>query len=289
MTTFTANTDTPIGQAVAQREAGDIHGAIATLIAAAADSLADAPLAVTLAQMLAETDQVQRAERWFHHALKLAPDDLHVRMGYGTFLGQTGRVAEAREVLGPVREEVRDLLASAGPKQKRKLEGIQGFIACTEINLARAAFESGDSAAARALVSPWLADAEYWSGAHNVLAEVLERDGLDPTLLAEEGLASGQVSPYMVCHLLEVAVDTEPCDLPALDRLIARADACFAFDWKCAEPELDAVFARARQLFAHAVMRGVVEPATCPHLAALVDPTRAARARRIHFKRPQSR
>jgi len=73
----------------------------------------------------------------------------------------------------------------------------------------------------------------------------------------------------MVCHLLEVAVDTMPCDFIALDRLIARADECLSFDWKGVAPELETAIARVRLLFGHAVMRGVVESGTCPRLAAL--------------------
>ncbi len=276
MTTFTEPPESPLGRALAKRSGGDIDGAIELLLAAAGESLADANLAVTLGKMLAETGQYERADPWFRHAMKLAPDDVVVRMGYGAFLGEVGQFEEARKLLGGVLREVRVMLGSAAPEERAGLVGLEGFIASTEINLARAAFEAGDSALARERVAPWLADADHWPSAHAVLADIVDRDGLDPTQVAEVGLASGHVSPYMVCHLLERIVDAEPCDFGTLEGVVARADGCFAFDWKGVEPPLVEVFARARELFAHAVMRGVVAAATCPRLAALVAHPAAA-------------
>lgn len=260
----------PIRRALRQRRAGNLEGAIATLVEAAGKALDSPDLACTLAKMLSETGKTEAAERWFLHAMKLAPDEWVVRMGYGTFLGESGRIAEARALLAGVHDEVGALLAAARPEEKDQLAGLQDFAVCTQINLARAAFETGDSAVARELAAPWLSHPEHGSGAHGVLADIVERDGLDPKQLAEEGLAAGQVSPLMVCHLLELAVAAEPCDFVALDGVLARADACFAFDWKQAEPELVAVLAQARQRFLRGVMLQVVEAATCPHLAALL-------------------
>lgn len=259
--------------ALDQRESGAIEAAIETLLGAAGQSLADANVALTLAKMLAEAGHVHRAAPWFRHALKLAPDDVLVRAGYGAFLGQTGRVAEARAVLGGARAELKAQLAAAGPDGQESLEWLVGFVASTEVNLARAALETGDTAFARQLVAPWLASAEHWPFAHGVFAEIVERDALDPKALAEAGLGSGCVSPYMVCYLLEQLVDAEPVDFTTLERTLARADECLTFDWQHAAPEIEGVLSQSRALFGHAVMRGGVDAALCPALTALATPT----------------
>ncbi len=261
-----------VRHALRKRTEGNLEGTIKTLVKAAGKALDNARLACTLAKMLSEAGKDEAAERWFLHAMKVAPDDLDVRMGYGTFLGLSGRTAEARTLLAAVHEEVRALLAAADPLDRDRLADLEDFAVAAQINLAHAAFEAGESALARELATPWLSHPEHGSWAHSVLADIVERDRLDPTQLAKEGLATGQVSPHMVCHLLERAVEAEPCDFVALDSIIGRADACFAFDWKHAEPELVAVLAQARQRFLRGVMLRVVEASACPHLAALLAP-----------------
>ncbi|PKN56343.1 MAG: hypothetical protein CVU56_16615 [Deltaproteobacteria bacterium HGW-Deltaproteobacteria-14] len=270
MTNLDELTESPESRAIAQRADGDIDGAIQTLLAAAETSLADVSLVVTLGQMLAETGQPERAERWLKHAMKLAPDDLYARMTFGTFVGQTGRIAESLQLLGGVRAEVREMLAAPGYDESAQTYDVESFLACAEVNLARAVFESGDADQAIELARPWLTDLTYWGCAHNVVTDAVDGGELDPAAFAAEALASGQVSPFMVCHLLELAVDAEPVDFVALDRLIARADACFDFDWQDVEPSIGAVMRRAQELFAHAVMRGEVEAAACPELSALI-------------------
>jgi|GEM_PF-1958304 len=283
MTSFLCEPGSPIDVALEQRAAGNIDGAIETLLAAASDSLANAEVAVTLGKMLAERGEEDRAEHWLRHAFKLAPDDVIVRLGLGAFLGQTGRIADAMSLLAGVRADARGMLVDrlADPDE---LEALTGFIASTELNLAQAALESGDSVMARELAGPWLSDSDWWGAAHAVYAQVLERDGLDPEELAQECLATGQVSPYMVCYLLERLLDVadplsdpiavsswETCDFLTLDAIVGRADECFDFDWRQAEPELVGVMAHARQTFLQAVMRGRIAPADYPHLAPLLS------------------
>jgi len=77
----------------------------------------------------------------------------------------------------------------------------------------------------------------------------------------------------MACYLLEQAVESEPCDFATLDRLIGRADEIFAFDWRHAAPEIEAVLVQARRAFGRAVMRGALVAASHPHLTTLVATT----------------
>ncbi|HRE88553.1 MAG TPA: hypothetical protein PK095_05370 [Myxococcota bacterium] len=262
---------TPLELALRQRDAGNIEDAIATLMAAASGSLGDAELALTLGKMLAETDQVERAEPWFKHALKLAPNDLFVRMGHGTFLAQVGRHTEARQVLTEVLDELIETMTVAEASEDvETLAALEDLVAATSVNLARSEMLEGDVAMARSLVQPWLANARHWTFAHNVLADLIEREDLDALALAKEGLASGEVSPYMVCFVIERLLDEELTDLVELDRVIGRADAIFSFDWRHSAPELEAALAEARKRYGHAVMRGQLSPGSLPHIAAQV-------------------
>lgn len=258
---------TPLEVALRQRDAGQLEDAIATLMAAASTALGDAELALTLGKLLAETDQLERAEPWFKHALKLTPEDLFVRMGYGTFLAQRGRHADARATLSSVLDELVEAMtvAEAG-EDIDTLAALEDLVAATSVNLARSELMGGDIAMARSLVEPWLANPRHWTFAHNVLADLIETQELDAMALAKEGLVSGEVSPYMVCYLLERALDEENPDLVELDRIVGRADTIFAFDWRHAAPEIEHALAAVRQRFGRAVMRGQVEPGALPHL-----------------------
>jgi len=267
----------PLDLALSQREAGHIDLAIETLFAAAGTSLGDAELALTLAKMLAETAQYDRAEPWFRHALKLAPRDLFVRMGYGTFLGQIGRHSEAQATLGAVLDELLESLDIAEVTEDRDtLIALENLIGATSVNLARSALEAGQTPLARELSAPWLAHPDHWTYAHDVLADLIERESLDPRAIAEEGLASGRISPYMVCFLIERALDEDPPDLATIDHIIDRANTIFGvsrthtddhlFDWQHAAPELETALASARKRYGHGVMRGHWRPGEFPHL-----------------------
>jgi tetratricopeptide (TPR) repeat protein len=269
-----ASQTSPLDVALRQREAGQIELAIETLFAAAATSLGDAELALALAKMLAETAQYERAEPWFRHALKLSPRDLFVRMGHGTFLGQVGRHQQARDTLAEVLDELLESLDIAEMTEDRDtLAALENLIGATSVNLSRSALENGEPALARELTAPWLAHPDHWTYAHDVLADVIEREGLDPHEIAETGLTTGRISPYMVCFLIERALDVVPPDLATIDRIIGRANTIFAparpaFDWQHAAPELESALATARKRYGHGVMRGQWRPDELPHLAA---------------------
>lgn len=271
--------DSPIERALDQRNAGDLQGAIATMRVAVQGALHDLHLAVTLAQLLAEDDQLEPAERWFRHALELAPDHAQPCLGYGTFLGQCGRLDEARRFLARARELARARLDALDLYPTDDLGHPWSHLGHAECGLARAALESGDHPLARQLLRPWLVDAELWGYAHDIFADIIELDDLDPTTIAQEGLASGDISPFMVCHLLERALCTPPIDFPAVDQLIARANELLHFEWRECAPEIVEVLTSARRLFAHAVMRGEVDPAACPTISSMLPRPRARKAR----------
>ncbi len=247
----------PLDHALALRASGDIEGAITFLFKAVGDSLADRGLVITLAKMLSETGNLERAEHWFRHAIKIAPDDLDVQFGYGTFLAQSGRLPEARAQL-----ESAQALARACDEPV----DVRGLILAIDLNLARVCLELADFSVVRVIVTPWLTDVHGWGAAHDVFVDLVVKLGLDPTDVDEEGLASGHISPFMVCHRLEQYLESEPLDLLGFERVVARADTIFDFDWRRSADEIEAVVAQGRKAAVHAIMRGSLEADLVPHL-----------------------
>jgi tetratricopeptide (TPR) repeat protein len=259
-----------LDDALALREDGDLRGAVALLLKAAGeDGLGDVEVVLTLAKMLAESDQLEQAERWFNRAMALAPDDLAVQLAWGTFLGQAGRLDDSRDLLASVGHAARDRLAEAlSEGEQQTLGHILSFLGSTEVNLARACLEAGDLEAARALVVPWLSDPEHWPWAQAVFEDLLVETEGDPIAAAREGLSDGQASPSMVLALLEERVAASPPDFAGLDPILARADALFTFDWRHADPAVAQGLAGIRRAYGRAVMKGEVERDTCRHLDA---------------------
>ena len=267
--TFEKPGPTPLDAALALREDGDLRGAVALLLRAAGDGLNDVEVVLTLAKMLAESDQLEQAERWFNRALALAPDDLAVQLAWGTFLGQAGRLDASRALLAKVGHAARDRLAEAlSEGEQQALGHILSFLGSTEVNLARACLEAGDTYAARALVLPWLADPEHWGWAHAVYEDVVAETGGDLLQAARDGLSDGQASPPMGMALVAARLQESPPDFGGLDAVLARADAMFTFDWRHADPAVTAGLAEARRAYGRAVMRGEIVRETCRHLDA---------------------
>jgi tetratricopeptide (TPR) repeat protein len=273
----------PLDEALALREDGDLRGAVALLLRVAADGLDDVEVVLTLAKLLAESDQLEQAERWFGRALSLAPDDLAVQLAWGTFLGQAGRLDASRELLASVGHAARDRLTEAlSAGEQQTLGHILSFLGSTEVNLARACLEAGDLGAARELVLPWLADPEHWPWAQAVFTDLLEATGEDPLEAARDGLSSGQASPLMVLALLEDHLRDVTPDFAGVDATLARADALFTFDWRHADPAVTQQLAEVRRAYGRAVMRGEVARDTCRHLDA---PSRRALSEDLELDR----
>lgn len=261
--------DAVMEAALDRREAGDLDGAIELLMTAASGDLAHHELAITLAKLLDESGQSARAEPWFRHALKLAPDDLDVITNYGTFLASRGKIAEGLPYLARGRELGRTMMASFSEGELDAIPDLRAFVAGAELNLARAYLELGEPEKSRPLIEPWLTDPERWPIAHDLLADLIEDVGADPDAVAREGLMSGHASPMMVDHLIESHLEHDPPDFAAIEQTLTEANTTLPFDWMGAAPEIEETLAQLRQRFARAVMRGLIEADTYPHLVAL--------------------
>jgi hypothetical protein len=259
---------TRVERALDLRESGDLRGAVAVLYEAAAEGgLDELEVVLTLAKMLAESNELEQAERWFGRACALAPEDLAVQLAHGTFLGQTGRLEASRARLADVGKAAREQLEAAMSDGQQELLGqILSFLGATEVNLARACLEAGDHAAAAELVRPWLADPEHWPWAHGVFEDLAEAEGLDPLAEARRGLLEGYVAPPMVVALVAASLAEDVPDIVGIDGILGRADAIFAFDWRHADPAFSETLGEARRAYGRAVMRGALPPGSCRHL-----------------------
>lgn len=256
----------PLDRALTRREEGDLDGAIAILRAAIADDLNDLGLITTLAKMLAESDQLDKAQQWYRRALAMAPDDPDVNFGYGTFLGQSGRFAEAKDHLVRAERVLVELLKD--PRNDWAF-GLMGAVAT---NHARVRCELGEFDAARAILRPWFRFEDSWPGAFDVLDLMIDKAGLDPDTVLDEGLVSGLIAPPMIEYRLGELFAKQPVDLAAIDRLIARADELFEFDWTSATDSLPALLADLRIAAQRAMMKGELPADLLAHVLRLDHP-----------------
>jgi len=262
--------DAALHQALTQRDEGDLDGAIETLRAAASLDLGDAQLAVNLAKMLSETGQLDRAEPWFRHALKLAPDDLDLRLAYGTFLGQTGHAPEARDYLLGVMQDLEQALDQASMLGDRDaILEVNRFLGAASVNIGRAALECGDAPMAISFGRGWLDDPECGEAAHALIADALDSDDLDPQRLAELSLEGGRVTPAVVTLLIDTALGRQPPDLIAVERAVAAADEALEEDWQASDEALARVLGMARAQLGRAVMRGGLDANDFPALLSV--------------------
>ena len=262
--------DAALQHALALRDEGDLTGAIETLRAAASLDLGDAQLALNLAKMLCEAGQFERAEPWFRHALKLAPDDLDLRLAYGTFLGQTGHAAAARDYLSAVMKDLEQALDQASMLGDRDaILEVNRFLGAASVNIGRAALECGDAAMAISFARGWLDDPECGEAAKALIADALDSDDLDPQRLAELSLEGGRVTPAVVALLIDTALGREPPDLAAVERAVVAADEALDADWQHRDEALVRVLGMARAQLGRAVMRGGLDPQDFPALLSV--------------------
>lgn len=251
-----ATSDEALERALALRRNGELAAAIETLRAAVAEDLSEPLLALNLAKMLAEAGQLDRAEPWFRHALKLTPDDLDLRLAYGTYLGQCGRIEAAKEHLTAVMHDLdaaADHAAMLGD-HAAVLE-VRRFLGATAVNLGRAALESGDPALALSFARAWLDDEEHGDAARELIVDALDSDALDPQRLAELSIEDGRVTPAVVALLVDAALGREPPDWEAIERTLALADDVLPAGWRHSDEALERVLTAARARFGHALMR----------------------------------
>ena len=265
-----SRSDEVLSRALELREQGDLAGAIEALRVGASNALGDATLALNLAKMLSEDGQLDRAEPWFKHAMKLAPDDLDLRLAYGTFLGQTGHAAAARDyLLGVVKDLELAFEQASELGDSEAIIEVNRFLGAASVNIGRAALECGDAAMAIAFARGWVQDAECGDAAKELIADALDSDDLDPQRLAELSLEGGRITPAVVTLLIDTALGREPPDLASVERAVAAADAHLPSDWQHGDPALERVLGMARAQLGRAVMRGAANAADFPALLSV--------------------
>jgi len=233
--------DQALREALLQRAKGDLNGAIEALRVAASRDLGDARLAMNLAEMLADSGQADRAEACFHRALELTPDDLELRLAYGTFLGQTGHVQASRAYLTLLMEDLEAALDQASQVgDSAAIDEVQRFLGTASVSLGRAALACGDATMAVAFARAWLKDPEHGAAARALVGDALV------DVLAEE-------SP----------------DLALVERTVALAMADLPSGWQDQPPALSRALGEARAHLGRAVMRGRRDPGDFPALLAL--------------------
>lgn len=200
--------DTLYALAHERRQAGDRQGAIDIFFELLARNLRDQEVTRDLAALLAEDDQLERAERLFRHALKICGDDPFLAVNYATYLSQAGRLEEGLELLEEQRSAIARRLAQAEAQadedQVRELREGLGIVT---INAALSATEVGDARTARDLAEPYLADPRFWEGAHDVVYRAIEQLGDDHVAIARTLHAAGRASPVMIWQLVEACAE----------------------------------------------------------------------------------
>ncbi len=247
--------------ALALRAQGDFAGAIELVRGAVADDLNDLTLIVMLAKLLAEHGQLDRAERWFKRALELDPEDLDVRVGHATYLGQCGRLDDAREAFSSICQDLAAELKVPGTlDDEERVDQIASALAVSGVNLANCALLACNFEGAVRFASSWLTHPDHWEAAHDIVANAVERGELEARGVAERGLEAGEISPLMLLFLIDDALEAHRLGR-ALD-LLERGNELFTFDWQKSAAELEETLATGDVAFRRAIMRGDIDADT---------------------------
>jgi len=223
----TSHQSSQVQAALQLRQAGNLAGAIRLLYEALASNLSDVTVYATLASMLAEHGDFERADRVFQRAFDAGLDDPMLRLNHATFLAASGRsgghVAEFRNA-GHAMVTALATLARTNPAWA--LADTWNRWATAESNLARLRCAEGDLAAARDLAEKWLTVEHFWPSAH----EVVQACMAEGEELVEFGrlYAAKRASPQMVAALFEQALDT---DVVAALELVAASRAFLPWRW----------------------------------------------------------
>ena len=235
----------PVQEAIAIRRDGDLVGAIRHLYDALASNLNNSHLYITLATMLAENEEFDRAERIFQRAFAADLDEPLLRLNYATFLAASGRagaqVAAFRSFGGQI---VRELTVVDNAEEGWSLHALFGQWAAADCNLARLRLSENNADAARDLAEKWLVHPETWQKADEVVVGCIP-DGEELTTFAELH-ASQRASPQMVAALVDEAKQD---DLGRALAIAAEASAYLRWNWVA---EVDGFEADLREILADA-------------------------------------
>ncbi len=217
----------PVRAALSLRESGDLSAAIRHLYAALAENLNDPHLYVTLATMLAENEEFDRAERIFQRAFDAGVDDPGLRLNYAVFQASSGRPGNHVTVLRGLGANVVHTLSrlSLDDPSSPFTEQIRHF-ALADCNLARLRLKQGNLDAARDLAEKWLVFPRVWESAHDTVVSCIA-----PGEEAEEFQAlhaESRASPAMIAWLSEQVNLVEP---QLVVRLAGSAAAYLPWNW----------------------------------------------------------
>ncbi len=247
---------------------GDCRGAARVLVRAVGDELDNPWLVGAAARALARDGQLRRSERYFRHALKLAPEDWETRIGYATVVGRLGRVAESCAALELIHDQLERVIAEG---EHRFGLAATAWLGSADLALARFELLSGElaeAAKAERRCVRWLMDADGWEEATSVFIDAVEiRDG-DVMEEARGLLDSGVTSPGLVALLLHDAVIEQNQPMRGLE-VVLQAVSALAFPWVDTLAELPELLSALDHALRRAVMRGTCAPTTYERFVGL--------------------
>lgn len=195
----------PVSMALALRRDVDLDAAIQLLYDAWALNLADTAIATTLATMLAENEQFDRAERVFNRALGTSPDDEGLQLNYATFLAHSGRHAEAApQFRRAAARSVRDLQRAVTAREDAPMAEALRKLAFADCNLAHSHVLQGETGLARDLAERWLMLECAGDAATDIVAMCVE---------AEEGDWLAECARLQAEHRASSAILAELADV----------------------------------------------------------------------------
>jgi Tfp pilus assembly protein PilF len=226
-----------VAEALHLRRLGDMPAAIRLLYDTLGSNLADVTVVTTLATMLSESEQFDRADRVFQRAFAAGVHGAALYLNYATFLAHSGRVTEAAPVFRRASAEVAKELQTT--TNDPELAAHLSQLIAADCNLARVRLIQGQFDAVRDLADRWLVCEQSWEDATDLVSACFSEDQIDAELqhLHDERRAA----PDMVAEL----VDKARLKGEWFTALGIAAEACgyLAFDWLRSLDGFDAVVA----------------------------------------------
>ncbi len=247
--------------AIELRNGGDIRGAIAALWPYATLTPDGALVALTLGKLYAEAGDAYRAHGWLTRAAELDPKSFDVRLALATLHAESGAHRKAVEAfLAISRDGLALMLELDAQGRFDALEELASLLDAARHNRLQALVELGEHDSVLFEIGFDLNSAESWREAHYFWAQVIERQGRDPTEAAKDGFELGCISPLMTGILLRSMLEQEPVDLGAIDEVVRNVDELFAedFEWWRVDASLVQTMENLRRRALRAMMRGEV-------------------------------